>query len=167
MPKKKPVRGVKGNYVGVYFSPGRGADEIVTGFIDRCTETIIAAVYSFTHDPIRDALIRAHQRGVKIRVLMDNLQAKSKYAEDETLAAAGIPVRVDTVSAAMHHKFMVGDGKAVLTGSFNWTKNAVEKNAENFVIVRLKYIIEPFEREFERIWEENVAGEVIRPADPS
>jgi phosphatidylserine/phosphatidylglycerophosphate/cardiolipin synthase-like enzyme len=99
-------------------------------------------------------LIRAHKRGVKIRVLMDNLQAKSKYAEDEALAAAGVPARVDKSSAAMHHKFMVGDSKAILTGSFNWTKNAVERNAENFVIVRMKYIIRPFEREFDRIWED-------------
>jgi len=153
--KRKPVRGVRGNYVGVYFSPGRGADEIVIGFIDRCEKTLDVAVYSLTHDPIRDALIRAQDRGVQIRVLMDNLQAKSRYADDEALAEAGVPVRVDKSSAAMHHKFAIGDGKAVLTGSFNWTKNAVTRNAENFVIVRMKYIIRPFEREFERLWAEN------------
>lgn len=155
MGKKKPVRGVRGNYVGVYFSPGRGADEIITGFIDKCEKTIVAAVYSLTHDPIRDALIRAHERGVKIRILMDNLQAKSRYADDEALAEAGVDVRVDKSSAAMHHKFMVGDSKAVLTGSFNWTKNAATRNAENFVIVRMRYIIRPFEAEFDRLWEDN------------
>lgn len=155
MPKKKKVRGVRGNYVGVYFSPGRGADDIIIGFIDKCESTIDAAVYSFTHDPIRDALIRAHQRGVAIRLLMDNLQAKSRYADDEALIEAGVDVRVDKSSAAMHHKYAVGDGKAVLTGSFNWTKNAATRNAENFVIVRLKYIIRPFEQEFEYLWEKN------------
>ena len=152
---KKAKTGVRGNLAGVYFSPGKGADEIVIGFIDRCVETIVAAVYSFTHDGIRDALLRAHRRGVKIRLLMDNLQAKSKYAEDESLLQAGIEVRVDKSSAAMHHKFMVGDGLAVLTGSFNWTQNATERNAENFVIVRMAYIIRPFEQEFERLWELN------------
>jgi phosphatidylserine/phosphatidylglycerophosphate/cardiolipin synthase-like enzyme len=150
--------------VGVYFSPGRGADEIVVGFIDRCEKTLDVAIYSLTHDPIRDALIRAHKRGVKVRVLMDNLQARSRYADDEVMAAAGIPVRVDLSSAAMHDKFAIGDSKAVLTGSFNWTKNAVERNAENFVIVRMRYIIRPFEQEFERLWEDNVLGEVMRPA---
>jgi len=156
---KKRVRGVRGNMCGAYFSPGRGADEVVIGFIDRCNETCDIAAYSLTHDPIRDAIIRAHNRGVAVRVLMDNLQARSRYADDEALMAAGVPTLVDKSSSAMHHKFIIGDGTAIMTGSFNFTKNAVERNAENFVIVRLKYIIREFQKEFEYQWELNTPSE--------
>jgi len=55
----------------------------------------------------------------------------------------------------LHHKFVIGDSAAVGTGSFNWTKGADERNAENFVILRLKYMVEAFEEEFERQWEAN------------
>jgi phosphatidylserine/phosphatidylglycerophosphate/cardiolipin synthase-like enzyme len=139
-------------YVSTYFSPKRGSADVVIGFIDRCEESIDAAVYAITHDGIADALLRAHARGVKVRVLMDYQMSTSQYADDEKLEAAGVSVLRDTQPGLMHHKFMVGDGKAVATGSFNWTNGADQKNAENFIITRLSYVISSFEEEFERIW---------------
>jgi len=62
---------------------------VVIGFIDRCTTSIDAAVYSITHDGIADALIRAYVRGVQVRVLMDKAQAGNRYADDERMAAIG------------------------------------------------------------------------------
>lgn len=144
-----------GTYVSTYFSPDRGADDIIIGFIDRCLETIDAAVYSLTHDGIRDALIRAHQRGVQIRLLVDNLQAAGRGSDFEALVAAGVDAITDKSSYAMHNKFVVGDSIAVITGSFNWSKNAADNNSENFVIVRLKYVIEDFQTEFDLLWEKD------------
>lgn len=142
-------------YVSTYFSPKRGAADQVIGFIDRCNEFIDAAVYSITHDGIADALIRAHGRGVRVRILMDKSQAGLKSADDEKMEAAGIEIRRDTQTGLMHNKFVIGDGTAVATGSFNWTKNADSRNAENFVILRLKYAIEDFQREFNELWDKN------------
>jgi len=51
----------------------------------------------------------------------------------------------------------------VATGSFNWTANADQKNTENFVIIRLKYVIDDFSQEFEGLWEDNAEGVVIVP----
>lgn len=146
-----------GHYVSTYFSPNRGAEDVIIGFIDHCSAFCDVAVYSFTHNDIADALLRAHRRGVKIRVLVDAVQAANAYADDESLEAAGIPVRRDTQAGAFHHKFMLGDsrdgaGSAVLTGSFNFTKNAAERNVENFVIVRLKYAAAEYQDEFNRLW---------------
>lgn len=142
-------------YVSTYFSPNRGSADVVIGFIDNCHKSIDAAVYAITHDGIADALMRAHQRGVKVRVLMDYQQSSSKYADDERMEAGGVPVRRDTQRGLMHHKFMVGDGKAVATGSFNWTKGAERRNAENFVIIRLSYTVAEFQQEYEAIWAAN------------
>lgn len=118
------------------------------------------AVYSITHDAIVAALVRAHQRGVEVRVLTDKVQASSKYAQDEALEAAGISLRRDTQTGSLHHKFTVGDGSAVMTGSFNWTESADQRNAENFVIVRIRYVVRSFEAEFERLWALN-AGPLV------
>lgn len=142
-------------YVSSYFSPDRGTADLIIGFIDRCESTIDAAVYSLTHDGIADALIRAHQRGVKLRVLTDNLQASSRYADDEKIEAAGVDLRRDLSSASMHNKFLIDSGRAVGTGSFNWTKSADERNAENFVIIRLGYVVTDFQKEFDMLWEKN------------
>lgn len=142
-------------YVSTYFSPKQGAALQVIGFIDHCTTTLDIAIYALTHNDIADALMRAHDRGVVVRVLMDNLQASQRGADDEKLEAQGIELRRDTQSGAMHHKFCIGDGKAVITGSFNWSMNADQHNAENFVIVRLHYVVANFQREFNRIWKIN------------
>lgn len=142
-------------YVSTYFSPRQGAAAQVVGFINRCEKTLDIAVYSFTHNDIAEAVARAHERGVKVRVLMDHLQSQQKGADDEKLKARGVEIRKDTQSGAMHHKFCIGDGKAVITGSFNWSYNADTKNAENFVIMRLSYAVKNFQKEYERIWKLN------------
>jgi cardiolipin hydrolase len=139
-------------YADVYFSPNRGALEVVLGFIDRCKVSIDAAIYSITHDDIAQALIRAHERGVRVRILTDSLQASGTFSDHQKLTDAGIEVRLDSFRGSMHNKFVIGDGLAVGTGSFNWTLSAEERNAENFVILRLGYMVRQFEAEFERLW---------------
>ena len=148
-------------YVSTYFSPKRGAADTLIGFIDRCEVSIDAAVYSLTHDDIAAALIRAHERGVRVRILTDKTQAGSRYADDELLESKGIPLLRDRKTGSMHNKFIIGDSNAVGTGSFNWTASADQRNAENFVIIRLKYTVEQFQDEFDYLWEINTPEEVL------
>lgn len=142
-------------YASVYFSPSRDTTDNVIGFIDRCEASIDAAVYSLTHAEITEALVRAHNRGVQIRVVTDKVQAGSQYAKDEYLIEQGIPLLRDQVTGLMHHKYIIGDSNAVGTGSFNWTISAEERNQENFVIIRLKYMVEEFQENFNKIWKMN------------
>lgn len=144
-------------YVSTYFSPRLGAAGQVIGFIDHCTSTLDIAVYAMTHNNIRDAILQAKVRGVVVRVITDDLQSRNKWADDETLEAAGIEVRRDTQSGAMHHKFCIGDADAIITGSFNWSANADQRNAENFVIIRLSYVVKLFQAEYDRIWTLNAS----------
>jgi len=139
-------------YVSAYFSPKLGAADQVVGFIDRCEHTLDIAVYSLTHNDIAEAIKRAQLRGVRIRVLTDYLQSRGQGSDDEALEDEGIPVRRDTQPGAMHHKFCIGDRKAIITGSFNWSLNADQRNAENFVVIRLSYIVKTFQAEYNRIW---------------
>lgn len=144
-----------GAYFSSYFSPDRGTIKEIIGFIDRCETTLDVAIYSLTHDDVSDALIRAKDRGVIIRILIDKTQAGNQYADDEKLEAAGIEVIRDTQSGLMHHKFCIDGKTAIGLGSFNWTKNAEERNAENWNVVRLKYVVAEYQEEFNRLWELN------------
>jgi phosphatidylserine/phosphatidylglycerophosphate/cardiolipin synthase-like enzyme len=47
-----------------------------------------------------------------------------------------MPTLIDANHAIAHNKVIIIDGDTVLTGSFNFTKAAQEKNAENLVIIR-------------------------------
>ena len=141
-------------YVSTYFSPNKGAANILIGFIDKCEKTIDVAVYCITHDEICDSLIAAHKRGVKVRVITDSTQAAGKYSDDEKIKDAGISLIVGGKAwrSSMHNKFIIGDASAIGTGSFNWSKNADKSNDENFVIIRLSYVVKEFKKEFDNLW---------------
>jgi len=134
----------------------RQADDIVIGFIERCSVSIDVAVYSITWAPIVAAIIAAHNRGVKVRVLTDKSQAGNQYSDDEEMEAAGIELLRDRRTGSMHNKFMIGDSTAVITGSYNWSDGATNKNVENFVIVRLQHIVNEYKDEFEYLWQHNM-----------
>lgn len=144
-----------GKQFDTYFSPKGGAADYIVGFIDKTKKTLDIAVYSITHDKISEAIIRAKNRGVKIRILIDALQAKGSGSDDEIFEAAGIDIRRDTQSGLMHHKFVISDGLALGLGSFNWTINADTRNMENWNVCRIKYVIKTYQDEFEKIWEWN------------
>ena len=67
-------------------------------------------------------------------VVVDKSQRTERYTSATFLANMGIPVRVDAMHAIMHNKFIVVDGQHVQAGSYNYSKAAEERNAENAVV---------------------------------
>ena len=53
----------------------------------------------------------------------------------------------------MHHKFALFDDKVLLTGSYNWTRSAAERNYENLILSEDPALLRAFRLEFDRIWE--------------
>lgn len=122
----------------IYFSPKGGCTEAIINQIDNAKSEILVQAYSFTSAQIAKALINAHKRGVKIEAILDKSQRKEKYTSATFLANAGIPTYIDDKHAIAHYKVMIIDRETVITGSFNFTKAAEEKNAENLLIIRNK-----------------------------
>lgn len=119
----------------VYFSPRGGATEAVTKEIDGARQSILVQAYSFTSAPIAKALLAAHKRGVKVQAILDKSQRREKYTSANFLANSGIPTYIDDAHAIAHNKVMVIDNTTVITGSFNFTRAAEEKNAENLLVL--------------------------------
>ena len=70
-----------------------------------------------------------------------------------SLAATGISVKIDdSVRYHMHHKFCVIDKSVVITGSFNWTDQAVNHNQENLLFIENKELALKYSNEFEKLW---------------
>lgn len=63
-------------------------------------------------------------------------------------------MRHDQENGYMHHKFAVVDRRILITGSLNWTTQAIQNNRENVLVVEDTEYVKPFLDEFERIWEE-------------
>ena len=122
----------------VYFSPNGGCTEAVVSTLNRATNTVLVQAYSFTSAPIAKAVVDAHKRGVRVSVILDKSQESEKYSSADFLANAGVLTMIDSAHAIAHNKVMILDNGTVITGSFNFTKAAEERNAENLLVIRDK-----------------------------
>jgi len=121
--------------VKVRFSPKGGCTEAIVYAINNATKSILVQAYSFTSDAIETALIDAHRRGVDVHVILDRSQYEMKGTATDNLFTAGVDVKMDKKHAIAHNKVMVIDGFSVITGSFNFTRQAEISNAENLLIL--------------------------------
>jgi phosphatidylserine/phosphatidylglycerophosphate/cardiolipin synthase-like enzyme len=128
----------------VYFSPKGGCTEAIVKNLDQAERYVLVQAYSFTSNPIAEALVNAHKRGVKVKVLLDKSQKHGKGSKLGLLVDAGIPVSIDTKHSIAHNKVMIIDGVTVMTGSFNFTNAAEDKNAENLLVVHDKALAKQY-----------------------
>jgi phosphatidylserine/phosphatidylglycerophosphate/cardiolipin synthase-like enzyme len=117
--------------VTVCFTPGVNCTDAIVQALSEAKRTILVHAYSFTSAPIAKALLDAHTRGVQVQVILDKSQRSEKYSSADFLANQGVPTMIDANHAIAHNKVIVIDGETVVTGSFNFTKAAQDKNAEN------------------------------------
>ena len=140
-------------YMTAYFSPKGGCEEAIIEWINKANKSIHIMIYSFTLDSIGDALITVYKKGIEVLIIFEKEQI-SKYSEDIKLKNSGINVKYDNNPALMHNKVMIIDNKVVLTGSFNWSSQAEDKNNENLLIIIDNELAELYEKEFQKIWSE-------------
>lgn len=130
----EPVR--TGTIVEACFTPGEDCTGQIVREIGAAKEEILVQAYSFTSAPIAKALVAGHKRGVKVEALLDKSQRSEKYTSATFLDHAGVPVLIDAAHAIAHSKVILIDRRTVITGSFNFTKAAQERNAENLLVIR-------------------------------
>lgn len=141
--------------------------------INTATKSIDLCLFLVTSEPLCDCIIEKINQGVKVRAIVDGTTYESpdskaskfqtngaivisswcqtNYFKDSfTLAELGLT----NGDLLMHHKFAVIDNSILITGSFNWTFSAAMKNKENIIITSSKYLVNPFIKEFQKIWEQ-------------
>ena len=123
------------------FSPAGDPEALILRVIDAARRTLHVQAYVFTSRSVATALVRAHRRGVRVEMLADAaMNARAKGNAIPLLLEAGIPVAYETRYAAAHNKVLIADasgpGCAVMTGSYNFTWSAQNRNAENVLVLR-------------------------------
>lgn len=139
-----------------FFSPSLNCENNIVKRIDKAENTIDAAVYAINNKDIVKALKRAHDRGVKLRILTDRQQAGRKTSKVIELHDYGIKIRVNSKHKIEHNKFAVFDFDSVATGSYNWTEPASTKNSENCLFFnRNKATVREYHDRFNYLWQMN------------
>lgn len=126
--------------VDLHFSPNGGCQSVIVDAIDNAKTDIHLAAYSFSSDPIAEALYRAANRGITVRVILDRRQPTAHYSMADELYYHGLFVRVDRTVQLMHMKVICIDDETVLCGSYNFTKSAEKRNAEILTVIKGKEI---------------------------
>lgn len=138
----------------VFFSPKGGCTDAIVNELNRAQRQILIQAYSFTSEPIAAAAVTAHKRGVQVCVLLDKSQETEQYSAADFLANSGIQTLIDAQHAIAHNKVILIDGVTLITGSFNFTTNAEQSNAENMLIMRNRpELYSAYEKNFQHHFE--------------
>lgn len=130
------VYGFQAEVIGIHFSPKGGCTDAIVQQIDKAQKEIKIMIYSFTSDEIAQALLRAFIRNVVVEIIIDEGNDKSRYSQTNLLRQNGIKVYIDARETIHHNKVIIIDQEIVITGSFNFSKAAEQKNAENLIILK-------------------------------
>ncbi|MFZ5909053.1 MAG: phospholipase D-like domain-containing protein [Chloroflexota bacterium] len=166
--------GAHGSWIEVYFTDPHnplsaqetgGVDSILVAAIDAARLSVDVAIYNLTINSMRDALIRAYQRGVQVRVVMES---DNRDKDDpEMLMEAGITVLGDRREGLMHNKFVVIDRSEVWLGSMNFTNTGVYSDNNNWLLIRSVKMAENYTKEFDEMFVDDKFGPDVLPATPN
>ena len=138
----------------VHFSPGDNCRCRIQELLREATSNVEICVFTITDDRIADSIIDAHSRGVRVRVISDNDKASDLGSDLSRLKRMGVLVACDRTPDHMHHKFAMFDSRVVVSGSYNWTRSAADRNEENIVVSGDPRLLRAFQQRFEELWNE-------------
>jgi len=142
------------NKTKAYFSPGTSCIDRIVSLLNNAKETIDICVFTISCDVISQAVLAAHQRGVKVRIITDDDKADDLGSDIDRFVEKKIKVKTDDSPSHMHHKFAIFDQRILLNGSFNWTRSATKNNNENIVVDTNPKLVKSFQQEFDSLWQQ-------------
>ena len=144
---------VKPTVFEVHFFPNPSEEIHLINLISKTKTSLDIAMFTINNIKIASEIKSIFSRGIKLRILSDSECIKMPSSNVYSLAAMGISVKIDdSVRYHMHHKFCVIDKSVVVTGSFNWTDQAVNHNQENLLFIENKELASKYSNEFEKLW---------------
>lgn len=146
---------IDGIPVDTYFSPDDGIQPILVDILNTAQESIYFLAFSFTSDPLSEAIRQRAQAGVTVAGVMDAEQVASNVGtEFDAFRQAGLNVLQDGNDGLMHHKTIIIDESIVIVGSYNFSTSAETRNDENLIVIYNDAIAKLFVEEFQRIYEQ-------------
>ena len=126
---------VNGTPLEVYFSPEDGVLARLVALIQEARDSITFLAFSFTANELREAMLARARQGVQVRGVFDEGQASGTGSEYQTLLANGLDVYLDRNPDKLHFKTIIIDERIVITGSYNFSASAEERNDENVLVI--------------------------------
>ena len=123
-----------------YFSPGDDCENAIVSCIRNAKHSIKICVFTISENVITNEIIAAKKRGVSVTIITDNDKLNDKGSDIRWLADEGVRIRIV-------------DREILLTGSYNWTKSAADRNQENLLVTEDPKMVKAYLKEFEKLWD--------------
>jgi phosphatidylserine/phosphatidylglycerophosphate/cardiolipin synthase-like enzyme len=150
----------------LHFAPDERLDSVLKSQLDRAKESIEIAMFGLTERKVQDALIKALERGVKVSIVTEQKNANKTPLDEKVEQAGALVVRAANrvgPYSAMHHKYAVIDGKRLITGACNWTKNGTRYSDEDILVVDSEALALQYQDNFRDL--QHVYGGIDSPSD--
>ena len=135
--------------IKLFFSPKGECAQHIINTINQAEKKIYIAMYVFSHKGIANALVSAKARGVDIHILANNDHATASYSQLAYLYQHNIDIYIDKRPGVLHHKWLAVDDKTILTGSYNYSNSAEEKNNEIIGHVQSRAVVERYYQDWQ------------------
>lgn len=140
-----------GTRIRILFSPEDAVINVIASEIDAAKSKIRFMAFSFTEDNVANALLQKAAQGIIVEGIFETRGSETQYSRLPKLFCAGLDVRQDGNPRTMHHKVFIIDDERVLTGSFNFSRNATDSNDENMIILYEGDLAQLFIAEYDRV----------------
>lgn len=137
-----------------FFSPEDDVRQLLIDNINLCQDSLDAALSRFDSGELALALVKAKERGVKVRIVVnEGLDAEEaslmNYLKEEGLEVRRLRGRAGGV---MNNNFVLFDGKRIITGSYSWTERSQRFDLENITLTDEPPVITRYLQEFDRLF---------------
>ena len=127
--------------------------EIIAKIVRSKSCLKIAMTWFTNHDIFEEILRKLTDQKFKVDliVLNDRINNKNEGLDFQKLIDNNGNFYYSNIENMVHHKFCIIDDKTVITGSYNWTYYAENRNWENILITKKKLIVQSYIMEFNKL----------------
>jgi phosphatidylserine/phosphatidylglycerophosphate/cardiolipin synthase-like enzyme len=146
----------------------------VVEFLGAAERTLDLALYDIrlqgeAGDAVSAAFVAAHERGVRVRLVYNADDHRGPIPvppppQTEPELLNRLPIETKPIPGEpdlMHHKYAIRDGRAVWTGSLNWTDDSWSRQENVVVVAESPQLAHAFTLNFEELWEGELNAENV------
>jgi phosphatidylserine/phosphatidylglycerophosphate/cardiolipin synthase-like enzyme len=133
---------------------GQKPEQLLIRSIQSAKTSLDIAINAINNEEIVKAILQARIDGAEVRIITDRAESTGAAQAErlKSFLTAGIPVKENSRKGLMNLKMAVMDDHTGVTGSFNYTDNAINSNDELLVIIRDKATITQWKQQFDAMW---------------
>lgn len=121
--------------IQICFSPNADCEKMLVNLISAATESVKIMAYGFTSAEISEVTKNVFDKDIDVKIIIDSARYKTRLNMGKILKSAGVNVRTDNPRGIAHNKVIIIDNSILITGSYNYTKNASTRNLENIIVL--------------------------------